>query len=108
MHALTYLRIDNEAFGKMTAWLRDERKLSPKYIARVVSYFNRSEHPVWLGQVALDIGHSLERTQQLFDDLVEQGVIRRMTGEEKAKAKIEQVANVYVLVGKPHPSKVLW
>lgn len=73
-----------------------------------MGYFHRVARPTYMGIVAGYIGWSLERTQEMFDQLVEEKVIRPLTVDEKLAQKLREDANLYVLVEKPSCAKARW
>lgn len=64
--------------------------------------------PVYLGIISLDIGWSLERTEQMFLELEDQGEVRPATVEEKRMYGMRSDANVWTLVGSAVASKARW
>lgn len=91
--------------GTMTRLFRDGQKPPQKVLEIIVRHFHRVGRPVYMGIVSLEIGWSLARTQEMFDDLTDKGVIRPMTEAEKLAAKLPIVANTYVLTERPMLSK---
>ena len=67
-------------------------------LEKIVSCFHRSNKALYLGQVALEIGWSLERTQQMIELLVEDNVLRPATEDEKQRVNLSSHAVIYVLV----------
>lgn len=63
----------------------------------IVAHFRRVNHPVYLGIAALEVGWSLSRTQQMFDELVVAGTIRQQTSQERTTCGYPVDANTYVL-----------
>ena len=81
-----------ESFNKIPAGTKE----------RIVSLFHRAARPVFLGQVSLEIGWSLERTEIMLNELVVSGVLRRAFPDEMRKiGAVTDDSNVYVLVGVP-------
>ncbi len=67
---------------------------------RIIAVFKRSpDRPVYLGQVANDIGWSLERTQEFLHTLVHNRIRPATTNEKLAiDAPGGEFASLYVLV----------
>jgi hypothetical protein len=66
---------------------------------------NRVAHPLYLGELALYVGYSLQQTQAMVDELVASGSLRPTTAEEKLQRAMRLDAEAYSLVGAPDPSK---
>ena len=78
-------------------------------VARIiVGRFHRVAGPLYLGIVAGYIGWSLARTQEVFDILEDDKIIRPMTVEEKKAQKIREDGIVYVLIEEPQAAKAGW
>ena len=92
----------------MTPALNRGRRPSPGVLEIIVGYFHRVAQPTYMGIVAGYVGWSLERTQEMFDELEDKKIIRPVTQEEKATWGYPTVANIYVLVEKPTPKKARW
>ena len=75
-------------------------KPSQKLLEIIIGCFSRYSTPLYLGIVSVEIGWGLSRTQEMFDELIEQGKIRHATLEEKGAKRMEPDANVYVLVSR--------
>lgn len=82
--------------------LSPERKASSKVVQRIVRFFHHQAKPVLLGAISMDVGLSLARAQEAVDDLVDGGIVKALTNEEKLAANMSIRANAYVLVGKPN------
>lgn len=89
----------------MTSPLREGQRPPQSVLKIIVRYFNKVARPVYLGTLSLEVGWSLARTHELVEQLVDEGVIRAVTDEEKAADKIPTIANLYVLIGEPTLSK---
>ena len=75
-------------------------------LKKIISYFHRVDSYVYAGYVSIEIGHSLLKTQEMLDHLVENNMIRMLSTDEKNILQIEHKNNVYVLVEKASISKV--
>lgn len=89
----------------MASWLREGKDPPQAVLDLIVRYMNRVAHPVYVGIISLEVRWNLARTQEMMDVLVERELIRRMNEDERLERCIPDDANVYVLVGVPHPSK---
>jgi hypothetical protein len=61
--------------------------------------------PLYLGYVSIEIGHSLKQTQEMINLLIESGVLKSLSLEEKKKSNINVEGIVYQLVEKAQISK---
>jgi hypothetical protein len=78
----------------------------PQAALRIIeAYFNRVARPVYLGIVSLQVGWSLDRTQEMIDVLVAQGVVRPATPEEKREWGFAADGIVYTLYGPASPAR---
>ena len=89
----------------MERQLRDGMRPSPKVLEIIVSYMNRVASPVYLGILSLEVRWSLERTQQMLNELEDKGMVRKVTDEEKRKLGRPLEAILYVLTDRPSLSK---
>jgi hypothetical protein len=92
----------------MASLFKGGQKPPQKVLEIIVGHMHRVAYPVYVGIVSLEINWSLARTQEMFDLLEEQGVVRPLTQEEKKAQHFPSVANVYVLTERPTPSKARW
>jgi len=97
-----------EANTMTTNKLRDSRKYQPAVLEIILSIMHRMARPVYLGIISLDVGWSLARTQQMFDELEERGDVRPATLEEKRAHGMRTDAIVYTLTGPAMISKARW
>lgn len=81
--------------------LPPERKAPSRIVEKIVRFFHHQAKPVLLGPISMDVGLSLARAQEAVDDLVDAGIVRPLTLDEKLAANMGSRANAYVLVGKP-------
>jgi len=79
--------------------------IMPSTLDRIEYFFHKTNKPTYLGFVAADIGHTIERTQLMCDMLFERGIIRPLTDLEKKSEKINQSHDVWMLVGAALASK---
>lgn len=63
----------------------------------IVAFFRRMDRPIYLGIAALEVGWSLARTQEMFDELEGSGTIRPQTAEERQAFGYPSYAITYVL-----------
>lgn len=82
----------------MASLFRDGQRPPQKVLEIIMGCFRRYSSPLYLGIVSVEIGWSLARTQEMFDELIEQGLIRHATLDEKTAKKMYHDANVYVLL----------
>lgn len=88
----------------MPTWVKRHIGPTPQEVAgKIIRYFHKVSRPVYLGEISLEIGFNLPRTESYVDDLVHEGLIRRATKEEIARVDGVTGANVFVLIG---PSSV--
>jgi len=74
-------------------------------LEKIIRYFHRMNSPLYLGYISIEIGHSIEETQEMIDDLVVSGVIRALSIDEKRQKNIAEDANIYSLVSIAQLSK---
>lgn len=82
----------------MASWRPDDG-LGPsqKVLEIIIDYMRRIARPSYLGFISLEIRWSLSRTKQALDKLVDQGLVKELTVEEKIQLRLPQVAALYVL-----------
>ena len=68
-----------------------------KTLEIIESYFERSYGPKYLGFIALEVGWSLERTQEMLDTLELRGVVRQVSLDEKKRLGYPTRAVLYAL-----------
>ena len=74
----------------------------PEHVLRIiVGFMHRVARPVYLGTVALEVGHSLARTQEMMEALEDRGEARAVGADEKRRLGFREDANVYAVVGEP-------
>ena len=88
--------------------LRDSQKYPPAVLELILSIMHRMARPVYLGIISLEVGWSLARTQQMFDELEERGEVRPATLLEKREHGMRTDATVYTLTGPAMISKARW
>ena len=76
----------------------DEGKTHKLAVEKAVRLFKRTYFPLYVGQVALEVAFSLEKTLKLINELVADGVIRALTTEEKKGYDIDPVCEVYMRI----------
>lgn len=74
-------------------------------LEKIIRYFHRMNSPLYLGYISIEIGHSIEQTQEMVDNLIEAGVIRALSIDEKRQKNIDEDANIYSLVSMAQLSK---
>lgn len=74
----------------------------------IVGYMHRISRPAYVGIVSAYINWSIERTEELFDELEQKGTVRLLTDDEKKSMKMDIRAKLYVLTETAHPSKARW
>jgi hypothetical protein len=84
-----------------TPFYRDGQRPPQKALEIIVGYMNRVNHPVYLGYVALEIGYSLARTEEMLALLEDQGVVHRLEHAELRASGFRGDANVYGLGPRP-------
>lgn len=77
---------------------RDEGKTHRLAVERAMLLFEKSHIPLYVGQVALEVAFSLERTLKLLGELTEEGKVRQLNDEEKRQFDIDPACDVYVMV----------
>ena len=65
---------------------------------RIIRRFHRSNRPLYLGEISIEIGRSLETTEKIIDDLVHEGIIRLANCVELKEFGADFGAAIYVLV----------
>lgn len=71
----------------------------------IIRFLHRTGQPALLGTLSLDVGYSLDRTQQFVDALVASGSLRELSVAEKKALTFDGRASVYALAPgcKPAP-----
>lgn len=77
---------------------QDEGKTHKLAVEKAIRLFQRTHFPLYLGQIALEVSFSLDRTLKLVGELVDDGVVRALTIEEKKRYDIDHVCDVYTLI----------
>jgi len=75
---------------------------------KIVMLFHRSMRPLFLGQVSMDIGWSLERTEMMINCLIGKGVLRHASLSERTYLGVDANANIFALVEKPSLVLATW
>lgn len=83
-------------------------KFPPKALEKIIALLNRAMGPVYMGIFSTEVGTSLRKTQEMVDQLVADGVIRRCDLSDVKRWELRPDAEAYVLVGRPHPSRAGW
>lgn len=65
---------------------------------KIIQLFHRSTRPLFLGQISLEIGWSLERTEKMIQLLISQHVIRCADVSELKFVDAHPESNVFVLL----------
>ena len=68
-----------------------------KALEIIVSYMNKVTHPLYLGYLALEVGYSLARTEEMLQHLEEQGIVHRLKHYELKAFGFRPDANVFGL-----------
>ena len=64
-------------------WIKKFRGQAPELVVeKIMRFLHRVSRPVYLGEIAMDIGFSIAQTEEFINDLVDQGYIRRGTKKE--------------------------
>lgn len=82
-------------------------KIHLKTIDRIVSYFHKVDRPVLLGTISLEFKFNLSQTKIFLDHLVDVGVIRPASDDEKKERAIDKRCDAYVLLSRAEISKVI-
>lgn len=77
--------------------LAEHRKPPSNVKEQVLAHFRRTSRPVYPGIVCVEIGWSLERTQEMFDELIVANQLRPLAQHEKQQLKLSDDANVYLM-----------
>lgn len=70
---------------------------SQKVLEIIVDYMKRVAKPTYLGIISLEIHWSLARTKQALDNLVDAGIIKELTHDDKKQLGLPVVGALYVL-----------
>lgn len=82
----------------MATWRPDDGMGPPqKVLEIIVDYMRRVARPSYLGFISLEIRWSLSRTKQALDKLVDQGLVKELTDDEKVQLRLPVTAALYVL-----------
>lgn len=87
----------------MTNWIAKYKSHVPFLLEEIVMFFHRVGRPVYLGEVSTYISKNIELTEELIEELVEQGTLRKATPEEILKLDGRSDSVVYVLLDRPSP-----
>jgi hypothetical protein len=77
--------------------LLEELGIPGTVYVEVLRYFHRVDRCVYLGELAVEVGWSTERMEQVVAALVSSGTVRPATDEEKFAVDAPRDSNVYVL-----------
>jgi hypothetical protein len=77
-------------------------------LERIIAQFHRLARPVFLGEISLEVGWSLERVQQMLQRLIDSGVIREATGAEVQSLGGLNGSFVYALTTQASPALARW
>lgn len=69
-----------------------------RFCDKIVRYFNKVDRPTYAGEIALELGCSLQNTEDCLDDLVFDGVLRVASAEEVKLIGGRSDSKVFVLV----------
>ena len=83
----------------MPVWFRQQGPAFETVVEKIMRYFHRVYRPVFLGEISIDIGLGLDRTEEYVKHLVEEGVLRAATREEILRADGREDSLIFVLVG---------
>ena len=82
----------------MVSWRPDDGMgPSQKVLEIIVDYMRRVAKPSYLGFISLEIRWNLSRTKQALDKLVDQGLVKELTNDEKIQLRLPVIAALYVL-----------
>lgn len=76
----------------------DQGKTHPLAVEKATRLFNKTYVPLYVGQVALEVSLSLDRTVKLLGELVDIGKIRLASVDEKHAHDIDARCDVYIKV----------
>lgn len=68
-------------------------------IERIMRYFHRKSRPVYLGEISIETGLSLKKTEELLQCFVEAQLIKPATSETLKKLGSDESSVVFVLSG---------
>lgn len=74
-------------------------------LEKIVRYFHRLDSPLYTGYVSIEIGYSIKQTEEMIDHLIESGVLKRLTDDEKKMNNIDVCGSVCSLVNKAKISR---
>lgn len=83
----------------MASWQPDDGMgPSQKVLEIIINYLTKVSRPTYLGILSLEIHWSLARTQQAVDKLVDRGLVRELTLDDKKRRGFPSIAALYELV----------
>lgn len=68
-----------------------------RVIDSITQYFHKSDRPVYLGEVAVQVGRNLAQVEALFEIMIERGIIRHASPGDCCDVGFNPTAEVYVL-----------
>lgn len=80
-------------------WDRDSKKFHIA-VAKVKKELYKRERVMYVGELSLAAGISIERVEEVIEFLLEEGLVRYLTLEEKLETKIPAAAEVVAYVEK--------
>ena len=83
----------------MTTWISRYGSQVPRLMDEIVMLFHRTCRPMFLGEVSTYIAKNIDLTEELIEELIVQGKIRRATPEEILKLGGRSDSIVLALVG---------
>lgn len=73
----------------------------PDVLKKIVGYMSRVGRPVYIGFVSLEVRWSLERTEEMLQQLVDLGMVRLLDKEGLVRYRFPTRAIVYELTKAP-------
>lgn len=76
--------------------MNDERSRSIE--RKIMRFMHNRARPMYLGEISNDIGHNLEQTCVFLTSMEDDGIVRRLTSEEKAARGLDVRSDVWTIL----------
>lgn len=82
---------------------RFNKDIEPSNIVlrKIVVYFRKTERPLFLGQIALEIGYSLEQTEYFLESLASMGLVQQLSAPEVKDLFLKEHSVLYRMIRAP-------
>ena len=74
-------------------------QINPDDVKKILKYLHRIHGPIFLGNISIEIGYSLLRTERIMEHMFDAGLVRLAKEEELRSIGADYNSIAYVLVG---------